>query len=71
MSLIKFYSLQENMVLVSKPVFVSFNQSPNKNQCFSIIVEKLADLRNGYSSIGGFTREHFASRDRNNSCLNE
>ena len=34
MSLTKLYSLQENMVLASKPVFVNYNQSPNKNQFF-------------------------------------
>ena len=44
MPLIKFYYLQENIVLVSKPVFVNFNQSPNRNQCSSVIAEKLADL---------------------------
>lgn len=42
---IKVYSMQENMVLVSTPVFIKFNLSPDKkSNLFQLLVEKLADL---------------------------
>ena len=69
MSLTKLYSLQENKVLASKPVFVNFNQSPSKKQCFCYCKDT------GWCAKWIFCwwiyQRTCASKDRNNSCLNK